>query len=232
MDTTRIGRFTSSEIYRLTSSGVKKDSYGAPFYTYVQEKKYEKKMGVSLNVDSYSRAGAWGQFLEKRVARLLGIELISTSTILHPTISCWAGTPDIMGADWVGDIKCYYPSGFASFYEALSENSIEVLKKEHKKEYWQLVSNAILTKKTKIRSIVYLPYLSDLEEIRQEVMDYEGDDIWKYRFIHEEKDSVLPHQSDLSAYKDLEQFEFIVPVEDIGFLEDRVKKAQEELEKM
>jgi hypothetical protein len=34
----RVGNFTSSQVYRLCTFGRAKDSIGAPFYTYIQEK--------------------------------------------------------------------------------------------------------------------------------------------------------------------------------------------------
>jgi hypothetical protein len=39
----RVGNFTSSQVYRLCTFGRSKDSIGATFYTYVQEKLREHR---------------------------------------------------------------------------------------------------------------------------------------------------------------------------------------------
>ena len=37
----RIGRFTSSNIWKLTTQNAKKDGFGAPALTYIEEKRAE-----------------------------------------------------------------------------------------------------------------------------------------------------------------------------------------------
>ena len=59
----RIGNFTSSNVYRLCASTAKGEVTAA-FYTYVQEKMFERSLGRSLEMGAYSQSMAWGSFLE------------------------------------------------------------------------------------------------------------------------------------------------------------------------
>lgn len=61
----RCGNFTSSEIHRLTGAG--------KFKTYVQEKNFERKLGLSLGTESNAKPLTWGKFLENRVLKCLGL---------------------------------------------------------------------------------------------------------------------------------------------------------------
>ena len=71
----RVGNFTSSQIYRLMANGKAKYSIGKPFYTYVQEKVREIRTGRPVNAYSSSRATEWGNFMEGWVfSEKLGLE--------------------------------------------------------------------------------------------------------------------------------------------------------------
>lgn len=227
----RIGNFTSSQIYRLMKNGKKKGEPGAPFFTYVEEKKKERRLGRSLDTGGYSRASAWGSLLELYVNEFkLGREYAMTSneTDLHPKISCWAGSKDVMviGVK-VGDIKCYQPAKFCDYADMINSGDIERFKTEFEAEYWQLVSNAIINGVPKAEAIAFMPYQSELVKIRAYAENYDGPDQWKYRFIAEVPDSELAYIPDGNeAYKDMNKFEFEIPKSDIEALTERVKIAE------
>src|ERR1017187_3164866 len=96
MDAIRNGRFTSSEIAKLMSNGRKAGEPGAPYFDYIEEKNFERKLGRSLKCEAKAPALTWGKCLEKRVFEQLGIRYkeCSTETIVHPTIKYFAGSPD------------------------------------------------------------------------------------------------------------------------------------------
>lgn len=229
----RIGNFTSSEIWRLMSNDRSGKNPGKPFFEYIQEKKYERKLKRCITNDAYSRDMAWGKFLEKRVFDMLGIEysIISEETTVHPKFECWSGSSDLLAEAKVGDIKCYGLKNFAAYYEALELRSIEVLKTEFKKEYWQLVSNAEINGVPNAEAILYAPYSWEMKDIRGMAAEYDEVDAWKYRFIYESADHELSVLPDECEYKNLITFEFEVPVEDKDSLIERVKQAKELLEK-
>lgn len=234
----RIGKFTSSNIYKLMTNGKGAHGFGIPAITYINEVKLENKLGRSLETDSYSKAMAWGNFLEKRVFNLLefervfeGIEfdyvLDSHTSTVHPNINYWSGSADLItkSKEKIGEIKCYQPKNFAEYSEVLNSKDIELFKKEFPKEYWQLVSNSIIHNTPKAEAIVYMPYQEELTVIREMVESYDKPDIWKYRFIVESPDSALAYLPQDSKYKNLNRFEFEVNEEDAEYLTERILLA-------
>ena len=228
----RIGSFTSSEIYKLIKKGTGKNEFSAPGLTYIEEKQLEIKLGRSIGVDAYSQAMAWGSFMELYVFSLIGTEYIITSneTDAHPTIKGWAGSKDlIVLGKKVSDIKCYQPKNFAQYTNALLKCDVENIKNNFPKEYWQLVSNAIINDVPNAEAITFMPYESELEDIREMAANYDGGDQWKYRFIAEADKSALPYLPDGGYYKNLNIFEFEISLEDKIILTERVKLAIKEL---
>ena len=130
----RIGAFTSSMIYKLMTNGKKPGTIGAPGLTYIQERAIERKMGRSLDTESYSKEMTWGLFLEKRGHSLLpdfGYQLTSKQTDIHPKYKFWSGSKDlIMPLVKIGDIKCYQPKNFSILTDAILLKDIENFKKE------------------------------------------------------------------------------------------------------
>lgn len=226
----RIGRFTSSQNYKLASNGKKLGTIGTPGLTYIEEKKIERRMGRSLETETYSRDMTWGLFLEGRVHSFLfdpEYLLLSKETKVHPTIEYWSGSADLVKAlKKVGDIKCYQPKNFAILTDAILLQDIANFKAKCVKEYWQLVSNAIIHNVPNAEIISYMPYKSELEEIRELATNYDdpGNE-WKYRFISESPDSVLAYLPDGGYYKNLNSFEFEIPQSDKDFLTERVLEA-------
>lgn len=218
----RVGRFTSSEIYKLMTVSKDGKSFGKPALTYIHNKRQELKLGRSLSIAKGNRSTAWGQFAEKRVHDLLGMayETVGDITIIHPYCPDWAGSPDLKNVreSVCGDTKCYEPENFCNYIDLLTEayngGGTDLWKKEYPAEYWQLVSNAIILQMKYIEAVVYMPYLSELKEIKEMAYNYDGPDQFKYRFIYEADEHELPYIPDNSQYKNLNKFRFEVPEDD------------------
>ena len=227
----RHGNLTSSEIFNLMSEGKAKGSIGKPFYTYVGKKNLERKLGRSIGLNKGSNSTRWGNFLEMVVNSKIGTdyELLGDKTFVHPEHSFWVGSPDTKNThkNSVGDIKCYEPENFAEYLDVLLKNDIELFKDEYPKEFWQLVSNACILGVDNIEAIVYMPYKSEIESIRDMASNYQGADQWKYRFIVESPIYELPYLPDGNKYyKDLNIIQFEVPKEYKMALTERVLMAK------
>lgn len=228
----RIGNPTSSQMWKLMTNNKKGDDFGSPGLTYIEEKKIERKLGRSIETSSYSKDMMWGLFLEKRVEYLLpdfGYELKSKITTVHPEYNFWAGSADLINEGLkVGDIKCYQPKNFSILTDAILSQDVSFFKENCAKEYWQLVSNAAINQVPNAEIISYMPYRSELIDIRAAAYDVDdpGNE-WKYRFIYESEDIDLAFLPDGGYYKNLNTFEFEVPKEDIHALTERVIKANE-----
>jgi len=221
----RIGAFTSSNIYKLLGSKRVRE-------TYILEKQIEKRMGRSISVEAYSRAMAWGTFMEMFVFDKIGLEykITSNDTDVHPQISGWSGSKDlIVPGVKISDIKCYQPKNFALYTDAILTKNISVLRDNFPKEYYQLVSNAIINKVPNAEAITFMPLKSELDELREFAEAYEGSDAWKYRFIYESDDCDLPYLPNNGYYESMNTFEFEVPEYDITLLTNAVLTALNEL---
>lgn len=224
-NTNRIGYFTSSNIYKLVGTP-------KPRATYIQEKKFERKLGRSLNKDESARPLNWGKLVEGIVFNIIGPEysLTSQDTIKHPTIENWSGSPDGLKNGVVMDIKCPYTmKSFCELAEICENKDLETFKKEYPEYYWQLVSNAILLNVDSAELIVYCPYKSELAMIRDVAQNVDTTDQFKYYFIAQSIDDELPFILDGGYYKNLNFFEFEVPVQDKEILTQSVIKANLEL---
>jgi hypothetical protein len=227
MKNQRFGNFSSSEIHKLTKPGRAKDAeFSAPGLTYIKEKSFELKLGRALSSEQGARATSWGTFVEERAFKLLDMsyKLESKIRLAHPTVKHWTGAPDTIRREVVGDIKC--PWTLKSFCESIEamEKGVAEFKSVRPEYYWQLVSSAILTGKDKAEIIIYVPYLSELEEIREDANNYDGDQN-KIAFINWAGDNELPYLIDGGHYKNLNKLEFEIPLEDKVFLTDRVELA-------
>jgi hypothetical protein len=255
----RYGKFTSSKIAALVKQGkvkmtaeelsafkiqnpkslikTKPGGFQAPGLTYIQEKQIEQRLGSTLEGEAYSRAMAWGNFMERIVQHNLikqdlGYKLCSDSTKVHDSKEFidWSGTSDVeyyKGSKLVriAEIKCYQKKKFALYTDCILKQDIEALKTDFPYEYWQIVSNCILNKVTTGEAISFMPFESEAEFIKNEASLYEGSDMWKYRFIFEEDITNLPFLKDGGYYNNINQFIFDVPKEDIKHLTSQVKEA-------
>jgi hypothetical protein len=238
MNAKRNGNFTSSEIVALMSNGRAKDSFGVPFYTYVDEKNMERRLGRSIKSDVIARPLSWGKLCEERVFEILGPEyrLCSSETVDHPDIAFayWKGSPDaekFVGEtpDAVIDIKCPQTlKSFCTMVDAFENGGILQLRDNHKdgdKYYWQLVSNAILLGVDWAELIVYCPYQDELEAIRELANQKDGPDISQYYWIAMGMDGDFPYLKREGYYKNLYKFRFVIPKADKELLTARVVAA-------
>ncbi|MGN6438503.1 MAG: hypothetical protein ACTHMM_18310 [Agriterribacter sp.] len=229
----RIGNFTSSEIFNLTKEGKKAGTWGAPALTYIKECNMERRLGRSITDETNARPLTWGKLVESRAFEMLGLEytLSSTETDVHPEISFWAGSKDGTKEDTVIDIKC--PITLKSFcqlvdpvYNGLSGmEAIQAIRDDHKdgeKYYWQLVSNAILSGKRFAELIVYMPYQSEISEIKR-LADGKPNAMW-ISFAGEDE---LPFLPDNGYYKNINIIRFEVSDYDKNLLTEKVKAAGE-----
>lgn len=233
-NTPRIGNFTSSEIYKLMSNGKAAGTLGKPALTYIQEKNIERKLGRCLNDIGTAKPMLWGKMCESVAFDLLGLDysLTSLDSIVHERIDFWSGSPDGSNKDAVAEIKCPFTvKSFAIFSEC---STIEEVRENHddgEKYYWQCVSNAILLNKEYAELIIYCPYKSELDKIREACEDFDGN-ANKVAWIAFAEDDDLPYILDGGHYKNLHIIRFKVPKEDVELLTNRVRLAGESLIKL
>lgn len=219
--------------------------FGEPALNYIEEKNMERRLNRSLFDVSNAKPLTWGKCLEKRVFDILGLEyeLCSTTTREHPLISedkryeCWKGSPDAEKFDegkTVVDIKC--PLTIKSFCQLVDplikygdgEMAIQVIRQKHQsgEEYfWQLVSNSIITGAKYAELIVYMPYLSELPEIRQYAKYPDDSDDKKYNWIAWGSDDDLPWLFDDGYYENVNVIRWEVSETDKEELTKRVLEA-------
>jgi hypothetical protein len=202
--------------------------FGKPGITYIAEKNMERRLGRSLNTDTSSRATSWGKVVEMRVFELLGIEYqhVSTDTISHPEYGdFWSGSPDLIKEDSISEIKCPYTlKSFCQFADCASIDEIREQHPDGEDYYWQVVSNAILTGKNKAELIIYCPYQKELQDIKDWVNNYDGNQT-PLAWIQFATDNELPYLTEGGFYKNLNIFAFDVPQSDKDLLTARVLEA-------
>lgn len=237
----RIGNFTSSEIAALMTEGRTAGTLGKPALTYVNECNMERNLGRSIDTELNARAVTWGQLVEKRVFELLGLEyqLVSKDTVIHPKYSFWSGSPDANKFDegkTVVDIKS--PLTLKSFCQLVEPiysglEGIEAINhvydnhKDGAKYYWQLISNAILVGAKYAELIVYCPYLSELESIRDLARMSDGEKQYRYFWLNSAPDDELPFLIEGGYYRNINVIRFEVPEADKVALTERVLKCSE-----
>lgn len=230
----RIGRFTSSEIHNLMKNG-RGLAPSVATLSYIEEKRMEKRLGRSLNADLSTRPTVWGHVCEQRLNSLLDpleYDYCSDQTLVHQEIIDWAGTPDFITADRVVDAKCPYTlKGFCQLADIAVARDVEALKTKKPEYYWQLISNAILTNKSKAELIAYCPYQNELQAIR-ELVENSDDSQNKYAWIYFAEDEDLPYLIEGRYYQNMYRFVFEVPATDKALLTDAVIKASEQLQEV
>lgn len=228
----RIGNFTSSNIYKLCAS-LASGKPSSAYFTYIEEKILERRMKRSLEMGAYGQSMAWGKFLEKRVNDNLpfGYQMLHKTTKLHPKFDYVSGSVDfLVPGVKIAELKCFEPKNFASYVSVLLTGDTELIKKEHPKEYWQMLNNSQIHKTPKMEAIVYMPYESEMDEIRElaenpEYLSDIGMMPWEVRFVVEKPISHLAVLPNDSAFKNLNIFEFDVPIDDVIFLNKRIIEA-------
>ena len=91
----RFGNFSSSEIWKLTTNGKEKGSFGKPALTYIDEKQMEMRLGRPLSIEHGAKETAWGILVENRVHELLPMnyKLSTTQRLQHPKIQHLSSKP-------------------------------------------------------------------------------------------------------------------------------------------
>lgn len=218
----RTGQFTSSSIYKLMTTARDGKSFGKPALTYIQEKRYELKLGRQLNAESFSYPTSWGNLCEQLAFDRLSMDWVleSKTRIQNPSIPEHSGAIDCVMPDKVGDIKCPYTlKSFCQMVESF-EQGVEAFKKVKPEYYWQLVSNAILAGVDQAAIALFVPYKDDLQEIREAAMQDES-----YSWIYYRDDEALPYLMRGEEYNTIEGFEFVVPPKDKELLTGRIEEA-------
>lgn len=230
-NTIRNGNFTSSEIAALTTKDKSGKSWGKPAWNYIAETNMERRLGRPLADESKARPLTWGKLLEPFGFSKKGFEyeLCSQNTIQHPTIPYWTGSPDGTAPDTVIDIKCPMTlKSFCTLVQPIYDNltgmdAMNIIRSTHQdgeKYYWQLVSNSILTNSKFAELVVYMPYESELPEIKN-LADGNPECYW----IWSAMDNELPFLVDGGYYQNINTIRFEVPQKDKEYLTDCVQRA-------
>ena len=236
----RVGNFTSSEIVALTKKD-KKGGFGAPALTYIEETNFERRLGRSLTTEVDAKPLTWGKLLEIMAFDELGLEYVlsSTETDVHPEITYWAGSKDGLKMDdgrTVIDIKSPFTlKSFCQLVQPLYDGltgmaAMDWVRENHKdgdKYYWQLVSNAILNNAKHAELIPFMPYKSQLEDLRMRASNVPAEVLSKHYFIAMANDDDLPYLPDGGYYKNINKIRFEVPQADKDLLTSLVVKAGE-----
>lgn len=222
----RIGRFTSSNIYRLM--GTEK-----VMMTYILEKKREQRLGREIGKEETARPLAWGKMGELFVNKHhlgLNYDKVSNKPKLHIS-GMFAGSEDVVAEspkdDLVGEIKCPWTrTSFCELVDIIEHQDVEYFKSEQPKHYWQIVSNSILTNRKHGEYIVFQPYDQEYEQIITLIEHIDDFEIQKELqwIIHANPDS-LPFLPNESGYKNLNKFKFEIPEKDKILLLANVEKA-------
>lgn len=234
----RIGRFTSSQIWKLTTLAKNGIDFGAPALTYIEEKRAERSLGRSVDLGKGNQSTVWGNVMEYYCDKFhLGLEykMASKQTDVNPKYPFHSGTKDFTREEVAGDIKCFEPKKFYELTMSLIKLNEELItleefKKEEKEVYWQVVSNCVILGKPKGEIISYCPTENQLMEIRAEIEDTNvleklGIDPWRARFIFEEPIHKLPYVKNPN-FPNFTNYVFDIPTEDIIFLTKCIRNAE------
>lgn len=229
--TKRFGTFSSSNIWKLMTKDRKGIGWGAPALKYMKQVQHELNLGRSINPERDSRATSWGRFVEKRAFDVLSLKykLVSTDKrYVHPETPLWTGLPDLLAEETIGDVKC--PFSLEVFCDKIdSLAAIEVYKEEFPEDYYQLVSNAILTGSKYAEAVIYVPYQEELATIREMASNFDGNQN-SIAWLNWAEDDELPYLIKGGRYKNINIFRFEVPEIDKKNLSDTVLRAIELLD--
>jgi len=235
----RIGRFTSSQIWKLTTSDRSGKGFGSPALTYIEEKRAERSLGRSIDLGAVSQSLTWGKIMEYYCNKFhldISYTLCSNVTDVHPKYKFWSGSKDATKTDTAVEIKCFEPKNFYQLSMALlkldaGKITLDNFKKDFKEVYWQVISNAIILNKPFCEIIIYTPTEEQLIQIRQEieetnVLEKLGIEPWQGRFIIEKDVYNLPYIPNGIEYPNFVKYRFQPIAEDVIFLNQRVLMAE------
>jgi hypothetical protein len=227
----RTGTLSSSNIWKLTKTDRSGKNFGEKALTYIKQVKYEIRSELPIKKEFNAKPTNWGKFIERRVFDMIGKEyqLVSQDRLFHKELPYWSGATDSVKILTTVDIKC--PWDRETFFDKLDalERGLEAYKAEYPEDYWQHVSNACLLESngipiTHFEPIIYMPYESELEEIKESVNQMDGDTT-PYAFIFFGDKDELPYIKDNGYYKNLNIFNFEIPKADKDELLRLVKEA-------
>jgi hypothetical protein len=217
-DDSRTATFSSSSAWKLFTTGKGGKGLGAPALKYIKQVRQEGKLGRSIKNQVEAKQTSWGTFLESRVFKMVDTSyqhVAHQGRLVHPDHNRWTGIPDFLsGYDTVSDCKCpFNPEKFCDKMEALQDYG--TFKKEFPEDFWQLVSNLVLLRANGldinfIEAVNYMPYRSELDEIRM----CAGDDK-SMRWLEYTPDEGLPWLPDGGHYKNLNIHRFQVMERDV-----------------
>lgn len=236
LNTNRPGNVSSSNIHKLIKPGTGKNPFSTTGMTYLQELNIERKMGVSLKQEVYSRPMAWGHVMEAWIFQDdkyfdTSYESVGNITLNHPTIKHWVGSPDYksMAKSIVAECKGYERKKFSLYADAIATKDSEVLKNDCPDEYWQGVSNAIILGVKHFQPVLFMPYLTQLVALKDFVENFDTSDPFKYKWIadiiYSENYAQLPYLPDGGFYKNFNSCIIEIPQEDKDYLTSRVELA-------
>jgi len=227
-DDSRTATFSSSQGHYLMTTDRKGTGFGIPALKYIKQTKHETKLGRSIKNEFTAKQTSWGTFLEPRVFKLTQTSyqyVAKQGRLFHPDIPHYSGIPDFLnGFDTVCDCKCpFNMEKFCDKMEALQDYG--EFKKEFPEDFWQLVSNLVLLRANGleidyIESVNYVPYRSELDQIRESATD---DDTM--RWLQYTTDAGLPWLPDGGHYKNLNIHRFRVMQRDVDDWLERITMA-------
>ena len=148
--------------------------------TYVSQLLRSRRMRRDVGKDADSSDTLWGDLMERRVVQMIlkdnvWLDDMADKTEVHhdPQYApYWCGSPDLLEkGECVADIKGFQRDRFSRVYEILEEcerlDSFIPLKENEKDIYWQLLSNSEVFNTPNAEIIIYCPYDSEREEIKE-----------------------------------------------------------------
>lgn len=246
----RIGTATSSTIASIVSGGRAANSIGSPFFTYVEECRFERALLQNLEGEIEVLATEWGKLVELFVHRMLPKEykFHSNDTRVHPKYAGWVGTPDgskskkILG-DWevetITDIKCpltkkTFCQLVGGLYEIMPEGgvkkhetpnmrkAVEIFRDKAKdgEKFYWQLVSNSCILNTKYAELIV--FMPYFETL-QEIITYNDNlDTSSYKVMIA-KPGQLPFLLKESGYEQINTIRFEVPLEDKKFLERRFR---------
>jgi hypothetical protein len=228
MDAIKIGKITSSNVWKLFATPAK-------VKTYLEELGYERRIKRRLTNETSSRPTSWGHLCEHLVFTKKGFlgssyRYYSDKTISHPSIEGWCGTPDGETSDSVVDVKCPFTmKSFVELSDICTSLDPELFKKERPEYYWQLVSNSILTGKPFAELIVFCPKYETLPTIINLAQNMDEDQN-KYFWLQFAQYDELPYLPEgIENFTEITKFRFEVSDADKQNLTEKIKEALEKI---
>lgn len=176
----RIGKFTSSEIYKLLKSGRKKEQYfGDGAITYIQEVVAEIITGEAPEISSkaieWGYANEYDAILEYEQRMGVKVEYYgSGNPKFFPFSDVCGGSPDgLVGTQILMEVKC--PFNSANHIKFLTMESQEQLKEDNFDYYCQTQSNLLFVKREFAHFISYDPRVID-HRLRLAILEVKRDE--------------------------------------------------------